>query len=92
MQGGQISAVVKKHHLPNDAVFDEKRLFTAGDVSGPYTVNGVRIGTPICEDAWKPDVVETLITSNRKTPVVVVVILAAVLVAVVYHQSTQCIT
>ena len=49
-----------KHHLPNDAVFDEKRLFTPADVHGPYTVGPVRIGTPICEDAWHPDVAETL--------------------------------
>ncbi len=41
-------------------MFDEKRLFTPADVTGPYTVNGVRIGSPICEDAWQPDVVETL--------------------------------
>ncbi len=49
-----------KHHLPNDGVFDEKRLFSPADVHGPYTVNGVRIGTPICEDSWHPDVAETL--------------------------------
>jgi len=60
LSGGKISSVVKKHHLPNDAVFDEKRLFTAADVTGPYTINGVRIGSPICEDAWTTDVVETL--------------------------------
>ncbi|AZL58662.1 NAD+ synthase [Tabrizicola piscis] len=60
LQGGRISARVLKHHLPNDAVFDEKRIFTSADVHGPYVVNGVRIGTPICEDAWHPDVAETL--------------------------------
>jgi NAD+ synthase len=51
---------VLKHHLPNDAVFDEKRVFASADVHGPYVVKGVRIGTPICEDAWHPDVAETL--------------------------------
>ena len=60
LSGGQIASVVKKHHLPNDAVFDEKRVFTPADVAGPYVVNGVRIGSPICEDAWQADVVETL--------------------------------
>ncbi|MDM7933035.1 NAD+ synthase [Tabrizicola sp.] len=60
LQGGKISARVLKHHLPNDAVFDEKRVFASADVHGPYVVNGVRIGTPICEDAWHPDVAETL--------------------------------
>jgi NAD+ synthase len=60
LQGGKIAATVRKHHLPNGAVFDEKRLFTAADVTGPYVVNGVRIGSPICEDAWQADVAETL--------------------------------
>jgi NAD+ synthase len=60
LQGGKVSARVLKHHLPNDAVFDEKRVFSSADVHGPYVVNGVRIGTPICEDAWHPDVAETL--------------------------------
>ncbi len=60
LQGGKISTRVLKHHLPNDAVFDEKRVFASADVHGPYVVKGVRIGTPICEDAWHPDVAETL--------------------------------
>ncbi len=60
LEGGKVSARVLKHHLPNDAVFDEKRLFSSADVTGPYVVKGVRIGTPICEDAWHPDVAETL--------------------------------
>ena len=60
LQGGRIAARVFKHHLPNEDVFDEKRLFRSGAVAGPYAVNGVRIGSPICEDAWYPDVAETL--------------------------------
>lgn len=60
LQGGAVVAQVLKHHLPNTDVFDEKRVFVAADVSGPYRVGPIRIGTPICEDAWHPDVVETL--------------------------------
>ena len=60
MEGGKIVARVLKHHLPNDTVFDEVRQFSAGDVSGPYRIGPVRIGTPICEDAWHEDVTETL--------------------------------
>ena len=60
LQGGRVSARVLKHHLPNDAVFDERRVFSSADVHGPYVVRGVRIGTPICEDAWHADVAETL--------------------------------
>jgi len=60
LQGGQITATVLKHHLPNDSVFDEKRLFSAAEVNGPYVVGPMRIGSPICEDAWFADVAETL--------------------------------
>ena len=60
LNGGDIQAIVKKHHLPNETVFDEVRIFEPGQVSGPYVINGVRIGSPICEDAWHSDVVETL--------------------------------
>ncbi len=60
LQAGKVRARVLKHHLPNETVFDEKRLFTPGAVAGPYSVNGLRIGSPICEDAWHPDVTETL--------------------------------
>jgi NAD+ synthase len=60
LQGGKVQAVVRKHHLPNTEVFDEHRLFTPADVSGPYRIGPLRIGTPICEDAWYADVSETL--------------------------------
>ena len=60
LQGGQVTARVFKHHLPNETVFDEKRIYQSGDVTGPYTVRGLRIGSPICEDAWHEDVAETL--------------------------------
>ncbi|MFN4157844.1 MAG: NAD+ synthase [Gemmobacter sp.] len=60
LQGGKVTATVLKHHLPNDGVFDEKRLFSPADVAGPVRVGPLRIGVPICEDAWHPDVAETL--------------------------------
>lgn len=57
---GKVVARVLKHHLPNDTVFDEVRQFSSGDVSGPYRIGPLRIGSPVCEDAWHEDVVETL--------------------------------
>ncbi|MFN3643939.1 MAG: NAD+ synthase [Gemmobacter sp.] len=60
LAGGRVQAVVRKHHLPNSDVFDERRLFTPADIAGPYRIGPLRIGTPICEDAWHPDVAETL--------------------------------
>jgi NAD+ synthase len=60
MERGRIVARVVKHHLPNDTVFDEVRQFASGEVSGPYRIGPVRIGSPICEDGWYEDVAETL--------------------------------
>lgn len=60
LQGGEVVARVLKHHLPNTDVFDEKRVFQPADVAGPYRIGPLRIGSPICEDAWHPDVAETL--------------------------------
>lgn len=69
-QGGKVLAEIHKHHRPNYKVFDEKRYFDAGDVSGPYAVDGVRLGTPICEDAWFDDVTETLAETGAEILVV----------------------
>lgn len=60
LQEGRIAATILKHNLPNDTVFDERRVFVAADVAGPYRIGPLRLGTPICEDAWHPDVAETL--------------------------------
>ena len=67
---GRVVAEILKHHLPNYKVFDEKRYFDAGPVAGPYAVNGVRVGTPICEDAWFADVTETLAETGAEILVV----------------------
>jgi NAD+ synthase len=60
LAGGQLVARILKHHLPNDDVFDEVRVFRSGPISGPYRLGPLRIGTPLCEDAWYDDVTETL--------------------------------
>ncbi|MBJ6371218.1 NAD+ synthase [Sedimentitalea arenosa] len=60
LKDGRIASTVLKHHLPNETVFDEVRIFDAGPLGGPYSVGDTRIGSPICEDAWHEDVAETL--------------------------------
>ena len=60
LQDGKISHRALKHHLPNETVFDEVRLFESADPGGPYSIGDLRIGSPICEDAWYEDVIETL--------------------------------
>jgi len=59
-KGGKVASKALKHHLPNETVFDEVRIFDAGPLGGPYSVGNTRIGSPICEDAWHEDVAETL--------------------------------
>lgn len=60
MDQGEITAVRTKHFLPNYGVFDEIRVFEAGDLQGPIRFKDVKIGVPICEDIWFEEVVECL--------------------------------
>jgi NAD+ synthase len=57
---GRIAGHTYKRDLPNYGVFDEKRVFAVGPMPGPFNIRGIRIGVPICEDIWIPDVVECL--------------------------------
>jgi NAD+ synthase len=69
-KSGKLVARVLKHHLPHKQLFDELRLFDSGPISGPYAVNGTRIGSPICEDGWFPDVAETLAETGAEILIV----------------------
>ena len=66
LQDGQIAATVLKHDLPNDGVFDEKRIFASAPPQGPYRIGPLRVGSPICEDAWHSEVCETLAESGAQ--------------------------
>lgn len=66
LQRGKIDTVILKHDLPNDGVFDEKRVFASAPPQGPYRVGPLRIGSPICEDAWHSEVCETLQESGAQ--------------------------
>ena len=66
LKNGKVTASVLKQTLPNNSVFDEKRLFSSGPPSGPYAVDNIRIGSPICEDAWYSEVSETLVESGAE--------------------------
>lgn len=50
---GVVWAGYDKHFLPNYGVFDEFRIFSAGDRSVVIDVDGARIGVAICEDIWQ---------------------------------------
>ena len=66
LEAGRVSAVRYKVDLPNYDVFDEKRVFDAGPMPGPINFKDVRIGVPICEDIWSPDVIECLEESGAE--------------------------
>jgi NAD+ synthase len=66
LDGGTVAAKRYKYDLPNYGVFDEKRVFASGPMPGPINFRGVRIGLPICEDIWTPDVVECLQESGAE--------------------------
>lgn len=54
LQAGNIAATYHKHILPNYAVFDEKRYFSAGGTPVVFAHQGVNIGILICADVWEP--------------------------------------
>jgi NAD+ synthase len=56
LDGGRVVAERLKRELPNYGTFDEKRLFASGPLPEPIDFRGVRIGIPICEDVWLPEV------------------------------------
>ena len=58
-RGDAIGRAIKRD-LPNYGVFDEKRIFTPGDVVRPIPVRGVPVGLMICEDMWFPHVAADL--------------------------------
>ena len=60
LDGGRIAGITRKHDLPNYGTFDEKRVFDMGPMPGPLPFRGVRLGVPICEDIWTPEVPECL--------------------------------
>ncbi|MYA41890.1 MAG: NAD+ synthase, partial [Gemmatimonadetes bacterium] len=62
--------VRRKYDLPNYDVFDEKRVFAAGDLPGPVDFRGIRIGIPVCEDVWTPDVLECLAETGAELAIV----------------------
>lgn len=70
LENGGISAVRHKVDLPNYGVFDEKRVFQPGPMPGPIPFKGVRLGVPICEDIWGPDVVECLAETGAEILIV----------------------
>jgi NAD+ synthase (glutamine-hydrolysing) len=54
VRGGHVIACYDKQCLPNYAVFDEKRYFSAGTEPAVFDLRGVPTALTICEDIWEP--------------------------------------
>jgi len=54
LRGGRVETVYRKHHLPNHSVFDEQRVFDAGDAACVFACDGLTFGLNICGDIWEP--------------------------------------
>jgi NAD+ synthetase len=52
MEDGRITHMQRKHELPNEGVFDERRIFQAGALPDVISWRGHRIGVMICADLW----------------------------------------
>ena len=53
LQDGGIRTRYDKRELPNYGVFDEKRIFDAGEGNHETVeLNGIQVGLAICEDIW----------------------------------------
>ncbi len=57
---GKIIATRFKHNLPNYGVFDEVRVFTAGELPLPVDFKWTKLGVLTCEDMWFPEVTANL--------------------------------
>jgi NAD+ synthase len=70
LDGGRVAAVRHKVELPNYGVFDEVRVFKPGPLPGPVDFHGVRIGIPVCEDIWLPEVTDCLSETGAEVLIV----------------------
>jgi NAD+ synthase len=70
LDAGRVVAVTRKHDLPNYGTFDEKRVFASAPLPRPLAFRGMRLGVPICEDIWTPEVTECLAETGAEVLIV----------------------
>ncbi len=63
---GRVIGVRDKAKLPNEDEFYDNRQFIPGDLPGPVLIRGVRVGLPICQDLWDPEVCECLLEAGAE--------------------------
>jgi NAD+ synthase (glutamine-hydrolysing) len=64
---GRVVGVYRKQRLPNYAVFDEQRYFTASTETGEwFDIGGVKVAVSICEDAWAPEPILAMVANGAE--------------------------
>ncbi len=63
---GKILARHDKVKLPNYRVFDEKRVFSPGAMPKTVLWRGVKLGLPVCEDIWFPEIPQYLVEQGAQ--------------------------
>jgi NAD+ synthase (glutamine-hydrolysing) len=71
MHDGRVAQIAHKHVLPNYGVFDDKRWFEPGHAVTVTTLDGVRIGLLICEDAWQPEPIAAAARAGAEMVIVI---------------------
>ncbi len=65
IQNGEIKQIIYKSCFPNYGVFNEHRYFsTINNQSNIIEFLGVKIGVFICEDMWREDFVDKVVSQN----------------------------
>jgi NAD+ synthase len=70
IEQGDIIARIRKHDLPNEDVFDEKRIYASGQTITPVAFRNHQLGIMICEDVWHPEVAQSLLEQNADVLIV----------------------
>ncbi|MFV1996877.1 MAG: NAD+ synthase [Acidiferrobacterales bacterium] len=66
IRDGNIVATYHKQCLPNYAVFDEKRYFSAGDKPCVIDIGGVSVALTVCEDVWEEGPVQKAVAEGAQ--------------------------
>ena len=66
ISNGRVVHEYKKIELPNYAVFDEKRYFSAGKEACVFDYKGIRLGLTVCEDIWHDGPVEQAVEGGAE--------------------------
>jgi NAD+ synthase (glutamine-hydrolysing) len=71
LHDGRVAQIAHKLVLPNYGVFDDKRWFEPGHAVTVTTLNGVRVGLLICEDAWQPEPIAAAARAGAEMVIVI---------------------